>query len=498
MSIQKVLLFVFALLASFCVHANVVLPKIICVNGIANSEKDAKASCAAVKSLMNRGKGMMPYEVVAVYNPKGLYDKHELLQLKSSEEMYIASLRKLACRFDDICTVDYDAARAVTEHLFQMNKSTNSSTSTIGGKEKVQERMSHTRQAVLALAEEIKKHRMSVVVAHSEGNIIANLAFAHLATRQQMGDDIYNRVRIINVANTSLIALSGLDLTHDKDGALAALDTLPTTFMRWKRTTPYCNDAVCKFTRTKPTLHITNLPNPAELKNQLSAMQAVPETHHRFIGTYMSEKLEVDIVKGEHAGVRHHSEFGVTFADRFRIIFFTAAASFFNELSLTKPPEPPVKDENLERVAQGLIDEWISSHPGLRRPTPGDLESDMDSFNRDVERRRELGYNEDPFFAVGDFNGDGHMDVVATYMDEKNRYNNFNGADQARISGVVIINGPLATGMSKRAFNKGGICMLYCTTIKYSKKYGLSVGKWESSSQRVRYVSGNKYTIKFE
>ncbi|MFZ1235277.1 MAG: hypothetical protein WAQ53_18600, partial [Thiofilum sp.] len=97
----------------------------------------------------------------------------------------------------------------------------------------------------------------AVVIAHSQGNLLANLAYAKLVSKY--GNDIRKKILIVNIANTSEFSANNLNLTQAGDRALYPsymnkdLTTLPSQ-KSWSRTTPRCSNDFCNFSLLSPTL----------------------------------------------------------------------------------------------------------------------------------------------------------------------------------------------------------------------------------------------------
>ncbi|MDP2816022.1 MAG: DUF1566 domain-containing protein, partial [Rectinemataceae bacterium] len=174
--------------------------------------------------------------------------------------------------------------------------------------------MSATQTTANGIAKEVLKLGPSIVVAHSQGNLLANLAYAKLVSD---GVDTSKLIRIVNVANTSEFSVNNLNLTHSDDNALKALTVLPSLGFNWTRTTPNCsNDGACDFELAAPTLG--------------SPTESIPGDNlkkHSMVMTYLST---VPLPVLDDQGVQY-TPGADRFVDRFEDIVYAAAESFSSE-----------------------------------------------------------------------------------------------------------------------------------------------------------------------
>lgn len=91
--------------------------------------------------------------------------------------------------------------------------------------------MTPTQNAISSLATEIAAGQV-LLVAHSEGNLLAQLAYAKAIDTEVSRRDA---VRIVNVANTAAMSMNDFVMSTDSDEALAALTNI--AFPSWKRVT---------------------------------------------------------------------------------------------------------------------------------------------------------------------------------------------------------------------------------------------------------------------
>lgn len=183
-----------------------------------------------------------------------------------------------------------------------------------------------TQMAAKTLATEVERSGGAIVVAHSQGNLLANLAYAKLAATY--GSYVDGLIRIVNVANTSAFSVHGLNFTHTGDAALFSGATKPTaplgdksletlaTQMSWTRTTPACaNNGMCRFTLAAPTFTLPTSPLP-------STRSFVDKTiDHSIVETYMSTATVAEAVSGV---LQVPFGAGIRFIDRLEDFIYTA------------------------------------------------------------------------------------------------------------------------------------------------------------------------------
>jgi len=263
-----------------------------------------------------------------VHNPIGWYndenadgweDKKELFLLKTAEECYREDFLRIIVPHNQSRVIDQAAAARVERYLDNMITGASGGhlcgdTSLVTGGGVTALNMSPTRRTAIALASAVKSKGSAIVVAHSQGNLLAHLAYARLA--RELGDDANRVMRIVNVANTSVLAAHGLDMTHGNDRALALLLALG---QRYKRTTPRCNDERCNFVITSATLAGTSV-------------DGVDADNHDFITTYLSG-AHVDVLNPQ--GISF-TDGRTEFRDRFVDFVYAAAASLdaFNPVTM--------------------------------------------------------------------------------------------------------------------------------------------------------------------
>ncbi len=304
---------------------------IIYVNGIQNTlaaARDSRQSIANILSTskIHTGSDLRHFSVTLVWNPIGwngteegcdlCQDKEELFLLKTAEELFSDDFQKIVIPYNQSKYISKDAAVRVKAYLDDMTPGNNS----LESNKKINDAdMVMTQDAIQGIVTETKRLGSAVIVAHSQGNLLANLAWASYAS--ELGADVAGKMIIINVANTSLFSVNSLNLTHGRDAALfsaatdkfdidVSLETLPSQGKNWNRTTPSCNNSACNFILAPPTF--AGVDNTGGLLD------------HAFVDTYLSSvNLPTILVDN---GIKFSSDF-TAFRDRFEDLVYTAAFS---------------------------------------------------------------------------------------------------------------------------------------------------------------------------
>lgn len=342
---------------------------VIYVNGIQNVLADTQATAEAIQEILDNaprssGSGGRRFAVGWVFNPVGWYnsklgsdleqDLTELFLMKSSEEVYLPDLNRIVLPHDEDRQTDRAAAARVTEHLNDMTQGATSlerqdSDPLVGDKQ-----MDLTKKAALELKNWLDGLQRAVVVAHSQGNLLANLAWA--ATAVEQGNRTGQRMRIVNVANTSAVSVNGLNLTHARDWALFStgllsfnpgLEVLPTQ-KGWTRSTPYtqrCGSPTCAFVLAAPTFlgYQGDIDYPTNLDGVADAA-----LHHSIALTYLNDQAGVTIDANPLAPPRSVDfTSGRRFVDRFVDLVYAAA------VALERPALPETVTGAPEMVSSG-------------------------------------------------------------------------------------------------------------------------------------------------
>ena len=322
------------------------ITNVIYVNGIQNTLEDAQATQLKIQGVLdsspNHPIGVRRFFYVElVWNPIGWYDKPrtqadlsqdkmEMFLEKTAEEDFAASFQRLIAPYNQSVALDKTAAIEVVKYLDDMTPG-NNSLETSG---KINDdNMSATKRAIGHLVDRIKQLGSTVVIAHSQGNLIADLAWAKLVA--DYGDDAKRMMRLVNVANTSQFSVHGLNFTHSSDAALfsaatavlapdQSLETLPSSFLDWTRTTPAtavcARGNVCDFSIAPPTFEQISDPVPSPIG--LSGAVDLVLTHSISI-TYLSTAK----IQPKNPTVIPFTPNAERFVDRFEDFVYVASQS---------------------------------------------------------------------------------------------------------------------------------------------------------------------------
>lgn len=255
--------------------------RVLYINGIQNTRDESIYSYNRIKQYVNssinhinRGKKNFTYLPAPIWNPTGwsrtentllsqAEDSVELFLLKTYEELYTAEMQKLVVPHYFPQTGNQSAfitaagnVAGYTDLRVSANKARNSNLIDKAIPSDAMDSLNQARQNLYDALASGRGNRQ-IVVAHSQGNLLANLAYAQFA--KNYPTEISSGLRIINVANTALTSPNGLNLTHADDAALwPALIGLPiampaitlTTIksaILGKRTTSHCINEICSF-----------------------------------------------------------------------------------------------------------------------------------------------------------------------------------------------------------------------------------------------------------
>lgn len=347
---------------------------VVYVNGIQNVGEDIDDAIARIEYILDESENhasKRTFRIVANPNPAGWFGKKtessfeqdimELFLLKTAEEKYAPFFPNIVVPHNDLTkSIFVPAAKAVKIFLDNM----------LPGGTILEERgwiaasdMNATQRAAKRLAEKVNELGQAVVVAHSQGNLLANLAYASLASEH--GDLTKKMVRVLNVANNSRFSVNGLDFTHDGDAALTALQFLALT-LNWTRNTADCTaPALCPFMLTDPTLTRSSGGGDA--------------ARHNFVDTYLSDH-SVDVSNA--AGVSFTPD-KRRFRDRFEDFVYAAATS----LDTVNPPPSEVPDQHNAAFLQTSFGIGLAqAEQGVTAGITGKLTAIELLFNVDVSQ----------------------------------------------------------------------------------------------------------------
>ncbi|MBC7622469.1 MAG: hypothetical protein H7232_03690 [Aeromicrobium sp.] len=331
----KVFGFLCAVILSLPGSVHAATKNVIYINGIQNTIEAAAESLAAMQDRLEKSTNRVAgkkkaFSVSAIWNPIGWngtkdgsdfsQDKMELFLEKTAEEKVSLDFQRIIAPYNQSREIDKAAAARVVAYLDDMTPGDNS----LEADGKITDaNMARSQQAVRNLVARVLIRQPAVVVAHSQGNLLANLAYAKIAA--DYGNDVYKIVRVVNIANNSEFSVSGLNLTHAKDLALfsaVGLETLPSQGSNWNRTTPRCSNSACNFLLAAPTFG--------------GVFGTGGVLDHAFVETYLSS-VNLPVVLNDQ-GVSF-TQGATRFVDRFEDLLYTAAESL--DLSLRTEPILP-------------------------------------------------------------------------------------------------------------------------------------------------------------
>lgn len=136
-----------------------------------------------------------------------------------------------------------------------------------------------SKQVAAALKASATANRKVLLIAHSQGNLIANLAWIRLVATLPVAD--LRNIRILNVANTSQYSVHGEDVTHNLDIEIGNL--LPALGLKNFRNTSVC-PGIAEFGGNNICAFRVVLPTYVAIPNSLSSWD-----NHNFIAAYLSD-----------------------------------------------------------------------------------------------------------------------------------------------------------------------------------------------------------------
>lgn len=249
--------------------------KVVFVNGVqVEDEAAAQASMHRMEEILctsaNHAAIKKNFSFDLVYNPIGwttvpndskdgtlLQDVMEVFVLKAGEENYGNDMRSLQIKDAAPRSIDPYAYRDAAQRIYTMSQNLTSgitsleqtpsvvtdfatvcnvygycSVVTTGSRPLNENDMLPTKNTINTLANKIASGQV-ILVAHSEGNLIAHLAYAYAVDSDVNRKD---NVRVVNIANTAQFSLNDFDLTHDSDTVITALRSMP-SLKSWSRNT---------------------------------------------------------------------------------------------------------------------------------------------------------------------------------------------------------------------------------------------------------------------
>jgi len=310
---------------------------VIYINGIQNTLNDLQRTKNKIQNILDLSvnhpadRGRRAFVVEAIWNRIGWYgdadlssirqDLMELFLLKTAEEHFALDFQGIQAPHNLSVDINENDAAQVVKFLDDMTPGDNSLETTgvmDDGK------MAWLQRASRKLEIRVKALGSAIVIAHSQGNLLANLAWAGLA--KEIGSEVQGKMRVVNVANTSRYSVNGLNFTHAGDAALFAsavsslpsdLERLPSTGRDWTRTTPSCPSAACNFRIAAATIGAptTEIPDQSLTDKVLD---------HSIYETYLSTALVPNLFDQQGVTFTPGAE---RFRDRFEDFVYAAAKS---------------------------------------------------------------------------------------------------------------------------------------------------------------------------
>ena len=268
------------------------------------------------------------FSVSLIHNPIGWFnvkndasgpqDRSELFLLKTAEECFASDFTRILVPHNQPRPIDREAAARVSAYLDNIIPGPKGNhdcgaNALSDGDRVTASNMAPTKDAAIALADKVQELGSSIVVAHSQGNLLAHLAYARIASLR--GDETNRIVRILNVANTSLLSANSLNMTHASDEAVALLILLG---QGTTRTTPYCPNEHCNFGVALPSLNGVDVPGDGD--------------NHGLVQSYLSNS-SVTVRSAPGVSFTNGAE---SFQDRFVDFVYAAVKS----LDLANPAPP--------------------------------------------------------------------------------------------------------------------------------------------------------------
>ena len=335
---------------------------VVYINGIQNMLEDMQKTQQAIRIRLNEspnhtGNANKNFVVKHIFNPVGWYgdkflftseltqDLMELFLLKTAEENFAVHFKKIVSPFNAPTPIDQDAKDAALNVTAWLNNMMPGNNSLETDNKITDDDMRGTKTAAMRLADFVKVHGSVIVVAHSQGNLLANLAYAKLAS--EYGNDISKMVRVVNVANTSEFSVNGLNFTHAGDAAIfsaatnialpdKSIETLPSQGFNKTRTTPKCpNNGVCNFTVAPPTFNA---------QNNIDGQGTIDRTlDHSIAETYLSDAIietngntpDITFAPGKTTFIDRFEDFVYAAADSLSATVTTAGTGKLNDTGIT-------------------------------------------------------------------------------------------------------------------------------------------------------------------
>ncbi len=340
-----------ALLIAHCAALGQETPRhVVFVNGVWNTFEQAVGSANEIRDSLSTtatraANNRRSFSVSLVYNPAGwgtsyffqnlkgvnVWDILEVFLLKTAEECFRDDFRRISVPHDQTGAVDIDggAAARVAAYLDDVLPPASDTQpcgdTVLGNSGFVKEQdLEGTRRAALGIVAQVRSTGAAIVIAHSQGNLLANLAYGSLA--REFGNEVNRKVRIVNVANPSELSSHGLNFTHADDNVISTLPALPGAV----EATPLVGGPALAGHRSTPVCNITSL---CPFVIAAAPLSGASDGGHGLVDTYLSSST-VGIANAQ--GVTFTS--GATrFVDRFVDFVYAAAVSLDAAGAISQP-----------------------------------------------------------------------------------------------------------------------------------------------------------------
>ncbi len=308
---KKIIILVLASLISMASFSQTPNLKIFFLNGIKNSKYEAQESASALQQVISSLTGNVVVE--SIYNPMGKYAGTGANGVCDTYDPATASLvvpanpafgtgllvplsvrinRATPCVISDFgelgaSKVNEENYRAEFLNGFVVGNHPQNSSGLTETKANnlINTFFLNEKKVVQVTAQLVEKRiRDSVrsgnkvlLVAHSQGNLIANWAWIRLAASLTSAE--LANIRILNVANTSRLSVHGADITHNKDFQITV--SLPVLGKIYTRDTPDC----------QPSIGTPNSPASCNFRVGLATYELganEPPDTHSFYSAYLS------------------------------------------------------------------------------------------------------------------------------------------------------------------------------------------------------------------
>ncbi len=285
---------------------------VLYVNGVATTLAQANADRSALASALQGSQLRAGYpEQIGIeneYNPTNgtPADVAELVALKINEEHYLGRLwHGFLAGSDAPAALDTADLINIVDTRLPLDP------------EPIRTAVQHIVDRWTPLLQQ--PNRKLVLVGHSQGNFIVNWAL--LGLLKNLGDVALQRVRVVNVASSTVWSPSGLDVTLAEDKGVFSF--LPKQGLGVPRSTPFCDGAACAFRTGTATVDANGPCTTALARSGRHASEAATLYCHNFRASYLSD-LATTAVPTQRLAVAAYEREGPSIKQRLIDATFTA------------------------------------------------------------------------------------------------------------------------------------------------------------------------------